>query len=298
MVLPTTARGVGVGLLALSFFTVTWNGIIIAGLQPSDTFLFLAFGVLGVDALARSSSFRLPVAVVGGAGFVAVAGLITHFRPTTATYETYRFVAGNVLSTLGERRYASNNLQQLVKFGRAARAACRGRPPPSDAQGGEAACRLLARLGHGELPVRHLRYRGPHVGESAHPRLQRCQWSRRRADGTAESPCRRDRPALPVALTWLVSPRRRVIGGARLVILLVGVDVSGSRGGLVAAALAMVTTVVVRRLHRVGRGILLLLPLVVALILELATSLTATSVGGRTTLPRPTPSGTTSAHRR
>ena len=284
VVLPTTARGVGVGLLALSFFTVTWNGIIIAGLQPSDTFLFLAFGVLGVDALARSSSFRLPVAVVGGAGFVAVAGLITHFRPTTATYETYRFVAGNVLSTLGERRYASNNLQQLVKFEIALlvlpAVVALLRPTRREV-------RLLADCWLASATVNCLLGISDIAGlTSVSQHILGYSDASGRVAGLTAQPNHLAVAtvlALPVALTWLVRPRRRVIGGVLLVILLVGVDVSGSRGGLVAAALAMVTTVVfVRRLHRVGRGILLLLPLVVALFLELATSLTATSVGGRT----------------
>lgn len=253
-------RRVAVTLLTLSFFTVTWNAVYVAGVQPADALLLLAFLAAAGSAVQNRHWFRIPRAMLVGASLIGVAGLVSELFPPAPGYLLQRYApTAHGLVTSGD------DITELFKF--------------------EVAL-LLVPLTVGLLrpSLRELR-RLANVWAisalatalvAATDAVHITDWSVR-LHGLADTSGRQaglsaqeNHLALalvltaPIVISWLVSPRfrTRLLAVPALGLMSIGILLSGSRGGFVVALFAVIAACMLApRLRRVAKWLAVLAPL-------------------------------------
>jgi hypothetical protein len=99
----------------LSFFSITWNGVRLIGIEPGQVLLALAAAALALDALRKRQTVGLPRAMIFGALLMVLAGALSTLLPVGANYLAGRMVIINP-ALVGLVAVNSNNLIQLAKF--------------------------------------------------------------------------------------------------------------------------------------------------------------------------------------
>ena len=245
------SRRLSVGLLGACFATISWNAVLLHGIQFADWLLLAAAIAIGMDVLASQDVVRLPPAGMWlGAGLIATAGLWSALSPASPNYLAQRYVAPNAYEIYGHGKRAASNLAQLGKFEIAlivlpALVAC-VRLSHRDVRW-LANCSLFAAVVNALVAVSD-----KFVHTTLSDRLLGFADSSGREAGLTLQPNHLAVAivfAIPIATTWLASRRSR--GVVVLVILFVGLFLTGSRGGLVAGVLALSLSIVsMQRIRR------------------------------------------------
>jgi glycosyltransferase involved in cell wall biosynthesis len=236
-----TLDGAGLALLGLALLTIAWNGVKVGNVSLSYYLLVAAGGALLVSRLRTGPRRPLPGWLWLAGGCVALAATLATLSPPSESYVRSRYVHLTALQRWAGRTETQSDLGNLVKFelcliglplllvlaGRSTLALRRyadlwvvsGLVSAAVAISDEVG---LTNISTGVLGI-------PSIGRQA---------------GLTISPSHvavMSAIAIPLAALWLARPGRwRPAGVAALLVLFLGIYVSGSRGGLLAAPVGLV----------------------------------------------------------
>ena len=246
----SSERLVWIAVCAL-VLTITWNGIRIGGGAVGNAFMAIAFAsVVAHLILARRSLLLPPWLLVAASGFL-LAGLVTLVFPTNLELANRAVVQQEtLLGPYPPYLPARSDIGSLFKFELAL--VIVPLVVVVAASSARKCARLLDLWALGSVInalAGVLDYAGLHVAPYA--------IEANRSSGLTIHPnylALSSVLAIPAAMLWFGRSRRwNVAAAAGLCVLLGGVYASGSRDGIVAAAIAIVTTAVaVPRLRRIG----------------------------------------------
>jgi hypothetical protein len=236
------ARRLGLWLLGACFATASWNAVYFHGLQLCDWFLLAAAMATALDVLSRPEVLRLPPPGIWVGGLlIALAGIWTAVFPASAAYLSHRY---NPISNLPLLGAGGGNLEQLAKFEIALLAVpavvLAARPALREIRS-LADCLVFAGVASSFVALTDkLGY--THINA----RLVGAIDISGRESGLTQAPNHLAVAiVLAIPLGAALAARRRSIGWASVVMLLVGLYLSGSRGGLVAGVAALPATLLV-----------------------------------------------------
>lgn len=243
----------GLGLLGAAFATASWNAVFFHGLQVTDWLLAVAGALLLLDALGRRSPIRgLPAGMTIGAVLLAGAGCWSVLVPTSLNYLNTRVVEVSPYAVYGRGRGESSDGSSLIKFEIALFVLplllCVAAATPRQVR------RLLdvTLLGTTANALVAISDKVAHTGISTH--LLGFHDITGRQSGLTQQPNHLGIAivlAVPLAVAWMTQRKRS--GIVIVAILLAGLYLTGSRGGLVAGAGAVpITMLAIRRTRSAG----------------------------------------------
>jgi O-antigen ligase len=269
LVRETSLAAAGRVLLGAAFVVVAWNGVKVGGHSALYLALVPAAALLLAQAIVVERRVVLPRWLWAAGGGIAFAAALASLFPPSASYLAGRYVHVSALVRYGGRSVPHSNVGNLAKFELCLLAIpflvlVAGRSGPalrrladlwvlSGVASAAVATTDLLKLTH----VSSHQLGIPTLGRQAGLTVQPNHLAMMSA------------MALPLAaLWWLRSPAWRAACAVALPLLVVGVYASGSRGGLVAGALALAAVAFgVPELRRAGVRLL-----VVAAVVALAWS--------------------------